>query len=163
MSYSELQFILAEARERDFITVGDAQQYYENGIKASFTYYASRANAGGWSDIANALVNTDLDAYIGQPMVAYTGTIDEKLEKLYKQKWISLFYTGFEAWSDWRRTGLPEVIPGPDAVNSGNVPVRFQFPNSVKSTNNENYQKAVQNMGADDLNTRLWWDTTSNN
>ncbi|MDO1499527.1 SusD/RagB family nutrient-binding outer membrane lipoprotein [Winogradskyella maritima] len=79
---------------------------------------------------------TDLDAYIAQEKVVYSGTTEEKLEKIALQKWISLFYTGFEGWSDWRRTGMPEVTPGPDSANDMRVPVRFQYPNSVKSTNN---------------------------
>ena len=162
MDYSELQFILAEARERGFITSGDAATFYENGIRASFAYYLERINAGGWNEIAADLQAFDVSAYIGQAEVAYAGSPDELLQKIALQKWISLFYTGFEAWSDWRRTGMPEVIPGPDAVNEGKVPVRFQYPNSVKSTNNANYQEAVSNMGGDDLNTRLWWDITAN-
>jgi hypothetical protein len=163
MSYSELQFILAEAKERGFISEGDAGEYYKNGIEKSFEYYTDRVVAGGWNDIATAMQNFDVDAYIAQVSVAYTGTSNEKLEKISLQKWISLLYTGFEAWSDWRRTGMPDVIPGLDAANGGKVPVRFQYPNSVKSTNNANYQEAVSRMGADDLNTRLWWDVVDNN
>jgi hypothetical protein len=133
------------------------------GVQKSFEYYSDRAAVGGWNDIATAMQNFDVDAYVAQSKVALTGTSSEKLEKIALQKWISLFYTGFEAWSDWRRTGMPEVIPGLDAANGGKVPVRFQYPNSVKSTNNANYSEAVSRMGADDLNTRLWWDVNSNN
>ena len=158
MSYSELQFILAEARERGWVSAGDAATYYENGIRASFEYYTGRVTAGGWSEIAAAMQATDLDAYLGQAAVAYSGTTDEKLGKIALQKWISLFYTGFEGWSDWRRTSMPEVVPGPDAVNDGLVPVRFQYPNSVKSTNEDNYKAAVSRMGEDNINTKLWWD-----
>ncbi len=158
MSYSELQFILAEASERDWINSGEAATYYENGIRASYDYYTQRATAGGWSEIAARMLATDLDAYLAQAGVIYQGTSEERLDKLYLQKWISLFYTGFEGWSDWRRTGMPAVIPGPDAVNDGQVPVRFQYPNSVKSTNEENYNAAVQRMGPDNINTKLWWD-----
>ena len=158
MDYPELQFILAEARERNFIAVGDAALYYENGIRASYAYYLDRINIGGWNEIAVDLASFDLDGYLAQTDVAYTGSMDEKLAKVALQKWISLFYTGFEAWSDWRRTGMPEIVPGEDAGNDKMVPVRFQYPNDVKSTNNENYQEAVSRMGADDLNTRLWWD-----
>jgi hypothetical protein len=158
MDYAELLFILAEARERNFISVGEASAYYENGIKASFNYYLERINAGGWNDIATDLANFDVDGYIAQATVAYAGSTDEKLAKVALQKWIALFYTGFEAWSDWRRTGMPEIIPGEDAANGGRVPVRFQYPNNVKSTNNSNYEAAVSRQGADDLNTKLWWD-----
>ncbi|GLB51306.1 hypothetical protein NBRC110019_03450 [Neptunitalea chrysea] len=165
MSYSEVQFILAEARQRDFISTGDVETYYETGIKASFEYYKSRIEVGGWSQISDLLDGTlsDMDTYLTQGGVALTGTSDEILNKIYLQKWISLYNTGFEAWSDWRRTGQPEVVPGPAASNNSQVPVRFLYPSSVKSTNNANYQSAVQNQGADDINTRLWWDVSSNN
>lgn len=163
MSYSELQFILAEARERNFLSTGDAATYYENGIRASFDYYLDRINIGGWSEIATSLQEFDLDAYLNQNKVSYSGTTMERREKIALQKWISLFYTGMEAWTDWRRTNMPEIIPGPSAANGGKVPVRFLYPNSVKSTNNANYQKAVSQMGGDDLNTLLWWDVNPNN
>lgn len=158
MSYSELQFILAEAREKGWISVGEAAEFYENGIRASFEYYTDRVAAGGWTEITSAMQATDLDVYLSQSEVALTTASDENLSKIALQKWISLFYTGFEGWSDWRRTGMPEVVPGPDAVNGGRVPVRFQYPNSVKATNEDNYNAAVQRMGVDDLNTKLWWD-----
>ncbi len=158
MDFAELQFILAEASERGFISTGDAGQYYVNGIRASFAYYTDRIVAGGWNEIATDLQSFDLDGYIAQADVVYAGSTVEKLEKVALQKWIGLFYTGFEAWSDWRRTGMPEIVPGADAANGGVVPVRFQYPNEVKSTNEANYEAAVSRQGADGLNTKLWWD-----
>ncbi len=158
MDFAELQFILAEARERGFISIGDAGQFYANGIRASFAYYTDRIVAGGWNEIATDLQSFDLDGYIAQADVVYVGSTVERLEKVALQKWIALFYTGFEAWSDWRRTGMPEIVPGADAANGGVVPVRFQYPNEVKSTNAANYEAAVSRQGADGLNTKLWWD-----
>ncbi|HZJ20421.1 MAG TPA: SusD/RagB family nutrient-binding outer membrane lipoprotein [Pricia sp.] len=158
MDYAELLFILAEARERDFIAVGEAADYYESGIRASFAYYLNRIIAGGWTEIANDLQDFDLDGYLAQADVAIGSSPDENLQKIALQKWIGLFYTGFEAWSDWRRTGMPEIVPGPDAANGGKVPVRFQYPNEVKSTNEANYEAAVSRQGPDGLNTKLWWD-----
>ncbi len=163
MSYSEVQFLLAEARERNFITVGDSKAYYENGIQASFQYYTDRVVAGGWNEIANAMQNFNVNAYMAQPKVTLSGTNQEKLKKIALQKWISLFYTGFEAWNDWKRTSMPAIIASPSAGNDRKVPVRFLYPNSVKSTNNANYQEAASRIGGDDINTLLWWDTTSNN
>ncbi|MBS7320107.1 MAG: SusD/RagB family nutrient-binding outer membrane lipoprotein, partial [Myroides sp.] len=32
------------------------------------------------------------------------------------------------------------------------------YPQDVKRQNTENYQDAVNNMGGDDINTRVWWD-----
>lgn len=156
MSYSELQFILAEAAERGFISTGNAAEYYRNGIEASFTYYGERLvqPSESWYEIT---LSPDED-YLTQDGVAYSGTPEEKLKKIALQKWIALYFNGLEAWFDWRRTGSPEVIPGPDNVNGDRVPVRFRYPGEEQALNKENYSSAVQRQGADDINTRVWWD-----
>ena len=155
MSYPELQFILAEARERNFITSGDAEAYYLNGIQASMDYYESRLEVGGYDELV-AVIQPDA-AYFSQASVAYTGSTEEKLAKIGTQKWIALFYNGMEGWFDWRRTGYPQLTPGPGAVIP-TVPVRFQYPSSVQALNLESYQAAVARQGEDMITTRVWWD-----
>src|SRR3970282_465813 len=103
MSYAELQFILAEARERNFITSGEAEAFYLDGIQASADYYESRLNEGGYEELA-AVIQPDGD-YYNQASVTYAGSTEEKLAKIGTQKWIALFFNGMEAWFDWRRTG----------------------------------------------------------
>lgn len=155
MSYAEVQFILAEARERGFITVGTAEDYYKNGVKASVDYYRARYNVINQPNIASRLVVDD--SYFSQPKVAYTGTIQEKLAKIGTQKWLALFFSGMEAWHDWKRTGYPDIKPGPAAFIS-TVPVRFMYPGSVQSLNGDNYKAAIARQGADAITTRVWWD-----
>ncbi|MEP7259381.1 MAG: SusD/RagB family nutrient-binding outer membrane lipoprotein, partial [Flavitalea sp.] len=46
LTYSEVQFILAEARERGLISAGDAAEYYLNGINDQFAYLSSRLDIG---------------------------------------------------------------------------------------------------------------------
>lgn len=155
MSYGELQFVLAEARERGFITTGSAEEYYLKGIQASMDYYKERYESINLPEIAEKLEVTE--AYLAQSEVAYTGSTDEKLAKIGKQKWLSLFFTGLEAWYDWRRTGYPEIAPGPAAfINT--VPVRYMYPSSVQALNGENYQAVIQRQGPDAITTRVWWD-----
>lgn len=155
MSYSELQFVLAEARERGFISTGSADAYYQAGIQASFDYYDARLAVGGYTAIGDAVM---VDAaYFAQPDVVYLGTQEEKLKKIATQKWIASFFSGLEAWFDWRRTGFPEITPGPGAVQPS-VPVRFIYPSSVQALNKQNYTEVVKRQGADNLNTRVWWD-----
>ncbi|MFC3417851.1 SusD/RagB family nutrient-binding outer membrane lipoprotein [Algoriphagus hitonicola] len=155
MTYSELQFILAEARERNFITSGTAEGFYRAGIQASFEYYRERYNFINLPQIADKLMIDD--AYLSQDGVAYSGTTDDKLRKIGTQKWLALFFTGMEGWYDWRRTNYPEIIPGPAAfINT--VPVRYMYPSSVQSLNGERYQEAIARQGADEITTRVWWD-----
>jgi len=155
MSYAELQFILAEARERNFITSGEAEAFYLDGIQASADYYESRLNEGGYGELA-AVIQPDGD-YYNQASVTYAGSTEEKLAKIGTQKWIALFFNGMEAWFDWRRTGYPELTPGPGAVIP-TVPVRFQYPSGVQALNLESYQAAVARQGEDMITTRVWWD-----
>lgn len=145
MTYAELQFLMAEAIEKGLIT-GDAESHYLNAINASFNFYG---------------IEADQD-YFNQTTVAYTGTIEEKLAKIATQKWISFFYQGMEAWFDWRRTGLPVLTPAVDNQNGNRIPVRFIYPLIEQSLNSVNRASAVERQGADDLNTRVWWDVADN-
>lgn len=155
MSYAELQFVLAEARERGFITTGTAEEYYMNGIKASFAYYKERYEMINLPQIAEKLDVSD--SYFTQSGVAYTGTTDEKLSKIGTQKWLALFFTGLEGWYDWRRTNYPEILPGPAAYISS-VPVRYMYPTSVQALNKQNYLDAIARQGEDAITTKVWWD-----
>ena len=155
MSYAELQFILAEARERGFITLGTAETYYKKGIQASFDYYAQRYQVINQPAIAAKLVVDE--SYFQQASVAFTGTSSEKLSKIGTQKWLALFFTGMEGWFDWRRTNYPSITPGPAAYIS-TVPVRVMYPTSVQALNGDNYKEAIARQGEDQITTRVWWD-----
>ncbi len=152
MTYAELQFILAEAREKGLVTTGNAETYYTNGILANVLYYKSIVPA-------DYGINLDLPAdYFTQTGVAYTGDTTEKLTKIATQKWIALFFNGLEAWFDWRRSGLPALTPGSSNLNNDKIPVRFVYPLSEQSLNGPNRAAAVSRQGTDDINTPVWWD-----
>jgi len=165
LTYSEVQFILAEAKERGLITGGsDAATYYMNGIKDQFAYDESRLdvlNQGIPATDHNFAKSSDIvpdPSYFTQPGVAYTGTQDEKLYKIRIQKWFALFYNGFEGWSEWRRTGVPkETKIGPSSAISA-WPRRTRYPLSEQTVNTTNYNAAIGVQGPDDLLTRMWWD-----
>ena len=151
MSYAELQFILAEAREKGLITSGTAEEYYMNGMKANFNY---------WKLVVPTQYGIDVtapDSYFAQPAVVYTGSQAEKLDKIYLQKWVALYFNGLEAWFDWRRTGKPEIIPGANNLNNNKVPIRYIYPTSEQSLNAANRKEAVDRQGGtDDINTKIW-------
>ncbi|SEW32444.1 SusD/RagB family nutrient-binding outer membrane lipoprotein [Chitinophaga arvensicola] len=156
MTYAEVQFILAEARERGLISSGDAATYYANGIKDQFAYLAERI--AGKFDYPKAADITPADSYYTQTGVAYTGTPAEKLNKIRIQKWFALFNNGFEGWSEWRRTGVPaDIKTGPNSAITV-WPRRARYPISEQRLNQQHYQEAVSRQGADDMLTRIWWD-----
>jgi hypothetical protein len=160
LSYSEVQFILAEAAENGYINGGSAaaETYYTNGIASQFDYYSSRIPAfyeSSYLQLAPSDIFAD-NAYYAQPEVAYTGSTQEKLEKIWLQKWISLYMVGFEAWFEWRRTGFPNIPVGP--VGPGYIARRALYPADEMRINETNYKQAVNWLGADDLESRVWWD-----
>ncbi|AQG78699.1 SusD/RagB family nutrient-binding outer membrane lipoprotein [Spirosoma montaniterrae] len=152
MTYAEVQFLLAEAREKNLITTGSAETYYLNGIRANMDYYRAIVPAEYGINV------TPSADYFTQPAVAYTGTTQQKLEKIGTQKWVALLFNGLEAWFDWRRTGIPTVTPGPDNLNNNRVPVRYIYPQSEQALNAANRAEAVARQGTDDINTAVWWD-----
>lgn len=155
LSYSEQQFILAEAAERGYITGGSvvAETYYKNGIASQFSYYAGLIPSSyTFPTAADIEVG---NTYYEQDAVAYTGTASEKLEKIWLQKWLALFMTGYESWSEYRRTGFPAIVAGP--VSTGYVPQRCLYPADEQRINKSNYDQAVQWLGQDELSTKLWW------
>lgn len=139
MQYSEVQFILAEAVERGYIS-GNVSEYYQNGIRASFEYYGKPVPTG----------------YFEQNSVVLDG--NDHLQKILTQKWFSLIGIGHEAWFNIRRTGIPTLQPGPDNLNEDRYPVRYLYPESEQATNAENYREAVRRLGGDDINRKGWWE-----
>jgi hypothetical protein len=151
MTYSQLQLLLAEAREKGWITTGDAATYYANGVNSNFDYW--KAVVPG----SYGITITPSADYLAQPSIAYTGTQDEKLNKIYLQLWIANYFTNLEGWFEWRRTGSPAIVPGPNNLNNNLVPVRFIYPVIEQSLNGPNRSEAVSRQGGtDDLNTKMW-------
>lgn len=144
MTYAEVLFLEAEAAFRGWIP-GDPAALYEAGIRANMTQYSD----------SRAPTAAEIDAYLAQPVVQYDGA--RGLEQIQLQQWIGLFMNGSEAWAHWRRTGVPELTPGPDLTLS-RIPVRFSYPSLEQSLNSTNLQAAVSRQGGGlDLVTPVWW------
>ena len=145
MKYDEVLFILSEAALKGWIT-GDPEEYYNKGILASIDY---------WDGINPSTVYKVSQAQRDQYLVkvAYNGS----LQRIIEQKYIALFWVGYEAWCDYRRTGYPKLSVGPGTENGHEVPTRLVYPVSTVSTNNENYKAAIALQGEDNMQTPLWW------
>ena len=140
MTHAEVLFLRAEAAARGW-TGGDAQSLYERGVEASMDQYGQSMP----------------DGYLDQAGVEYpTGNPQAAIDRINKQKWIALFYTGLEGWFNWRRTGVPDIEPSVENVNQDQIPVRFRYPESEQSLNAENYQAALDEQGDNNINTTMW-------
>ena len=75
------------------------------------------------------------------------------------QKYLSLYYCGFEQYNEWRRTEYPILTIGSGTdSNDYELPTRFAYPNYTATSNKLNVQKALERMGGDDdMHTALDW------
>ena len=144
LNYGELQFILAEAALKGYIT-GSPETFYNKGIESAITMW----------DLA---VPAD---FLNREDLRWNeaGTFDQKMDQIMLQKYYALFFTDFQAWSEFRRTGHPVLPIGPGVQNSGKMPSRFRYPINTQATNPANYQEAVNAIGGDDINIKVWWNT----
>lgn len=97
---------------------------------------------------------------------------ERNLERIITQKWIAIFPLGVEAWSEYRRTGYPRLLPAVENKSGGQVDVargarRLQYPVEEYNKNNENLQKAIGLLNTeavkglhkgDEMGTCVWWD-----
>jgi hypothetical protein len=81
------------------------------------------------------------------------------LKVIREEKWVALFPLGFDAWSEWRRTGVPALVPSANALNGGVIPNRYLYPSIEQSTNTISYTAGVAALlPAEDSNkSKVWW------
>lgn len=166
MSFAELKFILAEAVQRGFISGSSVsvQQYYEEGVYASYHQFSDEIveNVPTYYPAFEAL-NMRIDDYASDYLL-HNGAWDSAnpLKCIATQKWIAMFDQGLQAWFEWRRTGFPVLVAATDGLNNGKIPVRLRYPSDEYSRNGDCLNAAIARQGADDLNTKVWWDIANN-
>jgi Susd and RagB outer membrane lipoprotein len=97
--------------------------------------------------------------YYAQTEVKYKGNTADGLKQILLQKYLAFYQnSGFEAYYNWRRTGVPTFHIGPGTGNSQRVALRFQYPNSERNVNKSNVEAAIsaQFGGTDDINAKMW-------
>lgn len=150
-SYSEVEFLLAEAAARGFSVGGTTASHYDAAIKASITYWGSfdDANNSAYYDAAAA-------TYLAQPTVAYATAAGTYKQKIGTQKWIAEYVQPVQAWTDQRRLDAPALV-APSTALSG-FPVRLKYPTEELSLNAANYAAAANAIGGDNVETKIFWD-----
>ncbi len=146
---SQTQLLLAEATQRGWITGTTAETFFNKGTRLHMEQMALY-------DGNSAVSASAIDAYQkANPYNASTA-----LEQINTQYWISSFLNGPEAFANFRRSGFPNLSPNPFPGKGikGNFIRRLTYPNSEISVNSKLVGEAITRMGADDLDTRVWWD-----
>ncbi|MBM1105209.1 SusD/RagB family nutrient-binding outer membrane lipoprotein [Aurantibacter crassamenti] len=149
MNYSEVEFLQADAKERNIGSVaGTAAEHYNAGVKAAMQMFEPY-------DASFVISDAAVDTYLAQ--YPYTsGTAG--LEMIGEQVWISELLNWWDAWNYWRQSGYPNLIPVdyPGSITGGQIPTRLVYPSKEVATNNENLQS-----GGTSPNThvgKVWWD-----
>lgn len=155
---AELQFLIAEVQLRFNHNDAAAKAAYEAGINAD---YSARGLSGA------------SDLYGSNGAVAWKGSDEDKLNLIYMQKWVALFYMDhMEAWSEQRRTDVPKpsgmtaaqvnadptaytagelISPFSNALGDNNYPKRQWFPYNAAQYN-PNTPAAIN------ITQPVWWD-----
>ena len=142
MTYSEVLFDEAEAAARGW-TAGDPAALYNDAIRASMQY--------------NGIADNVTDTYLAGARVAYNPATG--LTQIALQKWIALFAQGADAYAEYRRSGVPNLTPGPAVITDPKIVARrLTYPLAEQSFNNSNLQEAITAQGGASLNDRVWWD-----
>ena len=174
MCAAEVAFLRAEGALRGWNMGGTAKDFYESGITLSFEQCGVSGAAAYIAD------NTSLpDRYV-DPLNRFTfsgvpsplkiawdnsnnSITGPNFERIITQKWIAIFPDGIEAWSEFRRTGYPKLMPvltnNSSVVSTARMARRLRYPNSEYTGNLVNVQYAVSNYlgGPDNMATDVWW------
>lgn len=181
---SEVAFLRAEGALRGWNMGGDAKSLYEEGIRISFeengiseglnAYLANKSKVSNYVDPLkgqndqvydySAPLNTNVT-------VAWQdGDFEQSLERIITQKWIANFPNGMEAWSEYRRTGYPKLMPMAANESKGVVDEqegarRMAYPVNEYRENKEYVEAAAATLGeesntkkGDTMATHVWWD-----
>ena len=139
---SDVLLAIAEAAQRGWIS-GDPVQFYKTGIAASWAEWGVTGN------VDNYYATAPVDLSIGNA-----------LQKIQLQQYLSWFPDGTQAWSNWRRTGVPSLTPTPNALNAGGqIPRRFTYGGNEYAVNVAAVNEAVARLaGGDTQDAKIWWD-----
>jgi hypothetical protein len=107
-------------------------------------------------DANSAVATADVDAYL----LANAYDAASPLEQINTQYWIASFLNGPEAFANFRRSGFPKLAPNPFPGKGikGNFINRLSYPTSEISVNKANLDASISRQGANDLDTKVWWD-----
>jgi hypothetical protein len=155
--YADVCFMQAEAKLLGWGGTKSVEEYYNDGITASFTQYGlSVAQANTYKDLNGVKWNTEKTDALPDHFRLLTANIpNDPLHKIIVQRWLAgIFHGSHDAYCYIRRTRkielLPHFAPSTDAMGVGtkvaNLPERLQYPSSEIQYNGVSYKNAVQKL-----------------
>ena len=183
---AEVNFLRAEGALRGWNMGGDAEHFYNEGIKNA---YLDEPMMGAGEYNAAVAEYMALEQPVAYTQVEVSGDGEDwpsvtkigvkwnngddqetKLEKIITQKYIALFPLSTEAWTEMRRTGYPKVFPvlnaddGDGSIEQGEMIRRIPWNASDPIVQQLIEASGLVTLGGPDLqSTRLWWDLDAPN
>ena len=145
MDYVETSFILAEAAANGWVSGATAATYYQQAVTASMNYWG----------ITDAAAIAD-----------YLAANPYSEDNLKLQKYIALYYQGWQSWTEIRRLDIENLAaanlvvfePDENFVGVSGILKRRIYPQDEQNLNNANYSDAASAIGGDEYDTNLFWD-----
>ena len=152
-----------------------AKSFYEQGVRMSF----EENNAAGVDDYLADHTSTPgaFADNVGSDNYTFSSRVtpawddnagfEAQLERIITQKWIANYPDGPEGWSEYRRTGYPEVIPVVRNSSNGTIDTQLQvrrlpYTRDEKINNASGVASGISALGGQDTGgTKLWWDKKS--
>jgi len=147
---------------RAYLTDADVSEIIRDSLPSEYNEFKVDLNYAIYRYIHGDTVT----GYLGGDTVANTnlpatnwgsypaaGTTQEKIRHIVTQKWFSMCGNqGFEAWTEWRRTGYPDfLVTSVNSLIGTSKPVRFIYPTEEINLN-ANFP------GVKQVTQKMWWD-----
>lgn len=140
----ESYYIMAEAAMLGYNVGISAQEAYENAVRLSME--------------DNGISQAATEAYL-----TGKGKWDNTKERIWWDEWVALFKDNFEAWTLYRRTGIPSTnYPSLNSVYGdahNDQPFRLPYPNNEYLYNKTNLDVVLSNVSDYAWGQQMWWDT----
>jgi len=165
ITYSEINFIKAEAQLKGWGGSKTGEEYYYDGIEASFQQYG----ATGFTDYKNTAGiqwGTTSVGDRGLFGVVTSGISNDPIDKITRQRWLASYNQGHDIWCMQKRTRTLPLIDqfapdGATGLDYAPLPERLVYPPlSEGGLNNAAYQDAILNLGGNTLYNELQMNTS---
>jgi len=161
LSYAEQCFIISEGIVRGW-TAGDPQLYYQTGIRSAMHFTADNTPDDTLFHHNMKITDVTINDYLANADVAFTGSDDQKLQKIFQQRYfIGFMQDGWNSYYENRRTGFPK-LPINELTNQNTIitemPKRWLYPSKELFYNKTRVEEAITRQfgGNDDVNELMW-------
>lgn len=161
---ASVQLARAEAIERGWVSglsTADAKLAYDAAVTSSFEQWGQTIPSAYLSTVADYNTGVGGGSIGGSSVAGSNTTTTTKLQRIALQQWIAFYPSGIQGWSNWRRTGIPDIKPTVFSNNPGGmIPRRYTYGLSDYTSNKVQVEIAVARIpgGVDSQDAKIWWD-----